>query len=212
MKRWRVPAAGALAAIVLVAIYLVAFHQPRTSRIAALAGEADQLRAQQAPLRRSIDALMKVEEREPEFKTALQLLEKLIPSRLAQPDLLAEMQSAAQGAGVELVSVTFGAPKKPEGGPPSPVSGTVLVTMPVTVVVNGPFAGVTDMLRRIEVGKERAVLVGAVALAEADSGFPQLTGTWTGQAYALLPATDPLVVDPHAPIATATTTTKPEKP
>ena len=212
MKRWRVPAAGALVAVVLVAIYVIAFHQPRAATIAGLAGEADQLRAQQAPLRRSIEALEKVEAREPEFRTALQLLEKLIPSRLAQPDLLAGMQSAAQGAGVELVSVTFGDPKRPEQAPPSPVSGTVLVAMPVTVVVNGPFAGVTEMLRRIEVEKHRAVLIGAVALAEADDGFPQLTGTWSGQAYALLPANDPLLVDPHAPIAKATTTTTPEKP
>jgi hypothetical protein len=212
VKRWRVPAAGALAAIALMAIYFVAFHQPRASRIAGLAAEADQLRAQQAPLRRSIDALEKVQAREPEFKTALQLLEKLIPPRLAQPDLLAEMQSAADGAGVELVSVDFGDPKIPEDAPASPVAGTVLAAMPLTVVVNGPFAGITGMLRRMEIGNERAVLIGAVALAEADTGFPQLTGTWSGQAYALLPANDPLLVDPHAPVAKATTTTTPEKP
>lgn len=212
MKRFRVPAAGALSAIVLIAIYLVAFHQPRTTKLAGLAAETDQLRAQQAPLRRSIDALEKVEAREPEFRTALALLEKLIPPRLAQPDLLVGMQSAAEGAGVELVSVTFGDPKRPEGAPPSPIPGSVLVAMPLTVVVNGPFAGITGMLRRMELGNERAVLVGAVALAEADVGFPQLTGTWSGQAYALLPENDPLLVDPHAPVAKATTTTTPEKP
>jgi len=213
VKRWRVPAAGALVAVVLLAIYMVAFHQPRASTIAGLAAETEQLRAQQAPLQRSIDALEKVQAREPEFRTALQLLEKLIPSRLAQPDLLVEMQSAAGRAGVELVSVTFGDPAVTAGAPVSPVAGTVLVAMPLTVVVNGPFAGVTGMLRRMEIDKERAVLVGAVALAEADDGFPQLTGTWSGQAYALLPANDPLLVDPHAPIAKATpTTTTPEKP
>ena len=212
MKRWRVRAAGALVAVVMVAIYALGFHGPRSGRIAELAEETEQLRAQQAPLQRVIDALEKVEAREPEFKTALALLDKLIPPRLAQPALLAEMQSAARGAGVELVSVTFGDPKIPKDAPSSPVSGTVLVAMPVTVIVDGPFAGISDMLRRIEVEKERAVLVGAVALTEADVGFPRLTGTWSGQAYALLPANDPLLVDPHAPIVKATTTTKPEKP
>ena len=211
MKRWRVPAAGAVVALIMVAVYAVGFHGPRSSRIAELAAETEQLRAQQPPLQRSIDALEKVEAREPEFKTALQLLDKLIPPRLAQPALLVEMQSAARGAGVELVSVTFGDPKSPKDAPNSPVPGSVLVVMPLTVVVNGPYAGISDMLRRIEVEKERAVLVGAIALSEADGGFPMLTATWSGQAYALLPANDPLLVDPHAPIPKATTTTTPEK-
>lgn len=214
MRRWRVPAAGALAAIVLAAIYVVGFHKPRSSRISALVSETDQLRTQQVPLRRSIAALEKVEAREPEFNSALRLLERLIPPRLAQPSLLAGMQAAAQGAGVELVSVTFSDPKVPEEAPPSHVPGTVLVAMPMTVVVNGPFAGITDMLRRIEIDKDRAVLVGTVALTEADAGFPQLVGTWSGQAYALLSADDPLLVDPDAARVTATpkTTSPPEKP
>lgn len=209
MRRWRVPAAGALAALLLVGIYLVGFHQPRSDKIAALHAEADQLRAQQAPLRQSIQALEKVAAREPELSAALRLLERLIPSGLAQPELLAHVQDAAKGAGVELVSVTFGDANAPKDAPRSSVPGTVLVTMPVTVVVNGTFAGITDMLRRVEVEKDRAVLVGAVSVTEADSGFPQLTGTWTGQAYALLGADDPLLVDPNAPPAPPDSTTTP---
>lgn len=212
MRRWRVPAAGALVAIVLLAVYAMGFHQPRSSRISALVSETDQLRAQQVPLRRSIAGLEKVEARQPEFESALRLLEQLIPPRLAQPSLLVGMQAAAQEAGVELVSVTFTDPKVPEEAPASHVPGTVLVAMPVTVVVNGPFAGITDMLRRIEVEQDRAVLVGTVALTEADAGFPQLVGTWSGQAYALLSADDPLLVDPDAPRATPETTSPPEKP
>ncbi len=203
MRRWRVPAAGALAAIVLVAIYVIGLHQPRSGRIAALAAETDQLRAQQVPLQRSIDALEKVAAREAEFNTALQLLERLIPARLAQPSLLVEMQTAARAAGVVLVSVTFSDPEIPKGAPQSHVPGTVLVAMPLSVVVNGPYTGIIDMLRRIEVSKDRAVLVGAVALTEADTGFPQLTGTWSGQAFALLSADDPLLVDPNAPARSA---------
>lgn len=199
MRRWRVPAAGALGAIILVVVYVVAFHQPRSDRISALAEEADQLRAQLAPLQRSIDALEKVAAREPEFTTALQLLEQLIPTGLSQPSLLVEMQSAAQAAGVVLQSVTFSDPEVAKDAPPSHVPGTVLVAMPLSVVVTGPFASITDMLRRVEVGKDRAVLVGAVALTEADAGFPQLRGTWSGQAFALLTADDPLLVDPNAP-------------
>ena len=206
MRRYRVPAAGALAVIVVLAIYVVGLHQPRSSQIAALETEANQLRAQQAPLQRSIDALEKVEAREPEFRTALLLLEQLIPTHLAQPRLLVEMQSAAQAAGVILVSVTFSDPEVPKGAPQSHVPGTVVVAMPLSVVVNGSYTGIIDMLRRIEVSKDRAILIGAVSLTEADSGFPQLTGTWSAQAFALLPADDPLLVDPNAPARAASPT------
>ena len=206
MRRYRVPAAGVLAGIVLVAIYLVGLHQPRSSQIAALEAEANQLRVRQAPLQRSIDALEKVEAREPEFRTALHLLEQLIPTHLAQPRLLVEMQAAAQAAGVILVSVTFSDPAVPKGAPQSHVPGTVLVAMPLSVVVNGSYTGIIDMLRRIEVSKDRAILIGAVSLTEADSGFPQLTGTWSAQAFALLPADDPLLVDPNAPTRAASPT------
>lgn len=207
MKRWRVPLAGGLAALVLVALYAVGFHQPRSGRISELVADRDRLRAEQGPLRRNIEALEKVEAREGEFNGALQLLEQLIPPSLAQPNLLAQVQAAAQRSGVELVSVAFGEPKAPKEAPQTNVPGRVLVAMPLTVIVEGPFGGITDMLRRIEVGKDRAVLVGTVALTEADDGFPRLTGTWSGQAYALLPAEDPLLVDPNAPKAQPTTTT-----
>jgi hypothetical protein len=105
---------------------------------------------------------------------------------------------------VNLVSVTFGDPEVPKGVPESHVPGTVLVAMPVTVIVEGPFLRVADLLRRVEIDLDRAVLVGTLALTEAEVGFPQLRGTWSGQAYALIAADDPLLVDPNAPPPTTT--------
>ena len=169
-------------ALLLASTYFVAFHRPRSDRIAALAAETRRLRSEQTSLRRSIAALEGIAAREPEYRAALDLVERLIPGRLAQPALLAQMQLAAQGAGVELVSVTFGNPTVPKDAPQSAVPGTVLVAMPVTVAVNGPYVGIASMLRRIETEKNRAVLVRTVALTEADAGFPHLPGTCSGQA------------------------------
>ena len=81
------------------------------------------------------------------------------------------------------MSVSFGDPEVPEGAPQAPIPGTVLVAMPVTVIAQGLFEGITDMMRRVEGQLDRAVLVGALALTEGDDGFPQLRGTWSGQAY-----------------------------
>ena len=201
MRRWRVPAAGVGAALVLLVIYFVGVHQPRRDRIAGLVEDANQLRLQQVPLQRDIKGLEQVAARETELSSALRHLERLIPSELAQPTLLAQLQTAAEGAEVELVSITFDEPAVPKGAPVSHLPGTVLVAMPVTVIVAGPYLGITDLLHRVEVDVDRALLVGTIALTEAEAGFPMLTGTWSGQAYALLPADDPLLVDPDSPTA-----------
>ena len=185
MRRRRVPAAGVLAALLLVAVYFVGVRQPRNAEISEAVGETEQLRAQQGPLRKEIKGLGEVAAREAELTGALQVLEGFIPSGLSQPSLLVQLQAAAEGSGVDLVSVTFGDPEVPEGAPATPRPGTVLVAMPVTVMVDGSYLGITDLLRRVEVDVDRAVLVGTVALTEAEAGFPQLRGTWSGQAYAL---------------------------
>lgn len=193
MRRWRVPAAGGLLGLLIVAVYFVALHRPRGAEIDALQTEAERFRSQQAPLQRQIAAMEEVAGRKAEFDAALHRLEQFIPPGLAQPTLLAQLQAAADAASVELVSVGFEDPAVPEGAPESPVPGTVLVAMPLTAVVEGPYAAVTEMLRRVEADLDRAVLVGTVALTEADDGFPRLTATWSGQVYALLAADDPLV-------------------
>lgn len=193
MRRWRVPAAGAVAGLLLVAAYFVGLHQPRSAEIADVKADVEQLRAQQVPLQRDIKGLEEVAGRQAELEDALQLLEQLIPAGLAQSTLLVELQSAAAGAGVGLVSVTFGDPEVPKGAPESGVPGVVLVAMPVTVMVDGRFLAIAELLRRVEVDVDRAVLVGTVALTEAEAGFPQLRATWSGQAYALIAADDPLL-------------------
>jgi Tfp pilus assembly protein PilO len=184
-------------AIVLTSVYFLRSHQPKSARIAEVKADTAQLRAQQAPLRREIKGLEEMAAREPEYKQALQLLERLIPSELAQPSLLVNLQSAADAAGVELVSVTLGKPEVPKGAPESHIPATVLVGMPLTVVVDGQYARITEVLRRVEVS-DRAVLVGKLALSEADAGAPQLRGTWSGQVFALMPKEHPLVADATA--------------
>lgn len=195
MKRWRIPSAGAAAALLLMITYGVGFHSPRSDGIADLRAQTKGLRAQQLTLQKNIEALEKVAAHEVEFNAARRLLDNLIPPGLSQPSLLAQIQRAAQAAGVQLVGVTFSGLAVPQGAPESTVAGTVLVAMPLTIVVTGPYAGITNMLRQMETAKQRAMLVREVSLTEADAGFPMLTGTWSGQAYGLIPTGDPLLLD-----------------
>ena len=189
MRRWRVPGAGMAVALLLVVVFLVGFYQPRRDKVVGMVADTGQLRTQQVVLRRSIAALEVAAKRRPELDAGLQLLEQLVPVGLAEPAALAEVQRVSDEAGVKLVSVTFGDPEQPKDAPKSQVAGTV--------VVEGPFLRITDLLRRVEVDIHRAVLVDNVALTEADAGFPQLTGTWSGHAFALLPADDSLLTQPN---------------
>lgn len=201
MRRWRVFLAGAGLALLVVVGYVLGFHQPRQEEIARLAADTDQLRAQQAVLRQENMELEAVAAQADKFYVALARLEQLIPTGLAQDTVLEQLRAQAEGAGVALTSVTFGELLVPDGAPPSNVPGTVLVGMAVTVEAEGPYSGVTDLLRRVEVEAERALLIGTVAITEAEAGFPRVMSTWSGNAYALLPAGSPLapVADPAAP-------------
>ncbi|HSH61153.1 MAG TPA: type II secretion system protein GspM [Acidimicrobiales bacterium] len=193
MRRWRIFLAGAGVALLLIGGYFVGFHQPRGDEIVQLSAEADQLRARQAALRQENRELEGVAARAGEFQAALARLQQLIPSRLTQDRVLEQLQADAAAAGVELVSVTFGDPQVPDGAPPSDVPGTVVVEMAVTVMAEGPYAGISNLLQRVEGEADRALLVNTVAVTEAEAGFPLVTGTWSGQAFALLSADDPLV-------------------
>ena len=201
MRRWRVFIAGGALALLVIVSYVMGLHQPRQEEIAQLSADADQLHSQQILLRQENAELEAVRARADEFQGALARLEQLIPTGLGQDTVLEQLRADAEGAGVAITSVTFGEPLVPEGAPSSNLPGTVLVEMAVTVVAEGPYSGVTDLLRRVEVEADRALLIGTVALTEAEMGFPEVTATWSGNAYALLPADSPLapVADPAAP-------------
>jgi Tfp pilus assembly protein PilO len=198
VRRMRIPIAGAVVAVLLIAAYAFGFHRPRSDAIAQAGADVQQLRSEQTALQNEIAVLEEVQDRQPELQAALDRLEGLIPSELAHPDVLAQLRAAAGEAGVKLTSVAIGQPEIPEGAPPG-LPGTTLVKMDVTASVDGAFAGVTELFRRVEAELTRAVLVGTVALTEAEAGFPEITGTWSGSAYALLPVDHPLLVDPDAP-------------
>lgn len=203
MRRWRIFLAGAGVGLLLIGGYFVGFHQPRGEEIVQLSAEADQLRARQAALRQENRELEGVAARAGEFQAALDRLQQLIPPKLTQDRVLEQLRADAAAAGVALVSVTFGDPQVPEGAPPSDVPGTVMVEMAMTVMAEGPYAGISDLLRRVEGEADRAVLIDTVAVTEAEAGFPLVTGTWSGQAFALLSADDPLVQLGEPPTAAA---------
>lgn len=192
MRRYRVLLAGAVVAAAILAVYVFTLHLPRAERIDEVRAEAERLRAYQVELRDEIVLLEEIAANEDAYVEALDQLEELIPADVAEPALLAELQRAADEAGVELVSVTFGELIVPEAAEAAtPADPGVLVEIPLTVAVEGDFFEVAELLRSVEVVMPRAILVDTVSLTQGRAGFPVLTGTWSASIYALVPSDDP---------------------
>lgn len=194
--RNRAPLIGVLAVLLLgVAFYFLAY-QPRNEDLEAVRVETAELEAERSTLTNEIRRLREIESREVEFRAALARLEEYIPTGIAQSSLIHHLQLSADQSGVTVDAVTFGAPAPAEEAPPTGTPGTVLGAIPVSVTVEGGYFQMVDFLRRVEVDVPRAVLIETLSVVEGEDEFPQLSTTWNGQLFALIPDT---AVTPEAP-------------
>lgn len=181
-----VPLIGALVALGLAAAFYFLLYQPRQEEQEALEAETAQLIAQQAQLQVQIDELTAIRDDQPRIAAALERLELLIPSSVTQAAAIRQLAGAADAAGVELASITFGVPVAVT--PEAPTSdGLQLGSVDTNAVIDGGYFQAVDFFRRLETEVDRAVLVSGVTMAEGADGFPVLTTTWTGELFALIP-------------------------
>lgn len=194
--RNRAPLFGVLAALLLgIAFYFLAY-QPRNEDLEAVRAETAELESQRSTLTNEIRRLREIESREVEFRAALARLEEYIPTGIAQSSLIHHLQLSADQSGVTVDTVTFGAPEPAEEAPPTGTPETVLGSIPVSVTVEGGYFQMVDFLRRVEVDVPRAVLIETLSVVEGEDKFPQLSTTWNGQLFAIIPDT---AVAPETP-------------
>lgn len=181
--------------IVAVVLTTVAFwfllYQPSQANEAALRDEAAALDDERAQLEARVERLREVEENVEDFTAQVDRVEELIPDRPAQPQVLRELQRAADASGVEITELTFGDPELVSGAPDTGDPATVLTRIPTQMSMSGGFFQVVDLLRRIEVDLARALKVDTVTMNEDEElSFPTLSATWTGAVFAVLPIED----------------------
>lgn len=187
--RHRAPLIGVAVALLTGIAFYFLLYQPRNEDLDEIAAETAELEGQRSSLQNEIARLREIEAREVEFRAALATLEEYIPSGIAQSALVRHMQLAVDQAGVALDTVTFGDPAAVAEAPPTGTPGTVLGTIPVSVTVEGGYFQMVDFLRRVEVDVPRAVLVETVSVTEGPDNFPQLSTTWNGELFAVIPDT-----------------------
>lgn len=186
---------GLVVALLLTAAFWFGLYKPADNTQAAIETEILDLQGQQATLRNSIGLLRDVKAREVEIRAAQARLEEYIPLGPDQPAAIRQFQLAADDAGADIVSVTFGEPTVPDaaaGAVPADTGTeqTTLSNIPVTMIIEGGYFQIVDFFRRVEVEVPRAMLVNSVDINEAQSGFPRLTTTWNGQMFAIIDTGD----------------------
>lgn len=195
MRRYRVPlAAAGVGALVLLGFWLFVY-QPRADTLDTVEAEAEQLTAQQQTVRRHIARLEAIAGEEERVRADLRTARELIPEEAQQSALLAQLQDAADAAGVNLEGVTLGEPARVQGAPAPDEPGALLAELSVTLALEGDFFALVELLRQVETDVPRAVLVDNVHLTEGEGGFPVLSGVASGRAYALVRPDDPALAE-----------------
>jgi Tfp pilus assembly protein PilO len=184
----RIPVIVALLAVLLTVAFWFLLYDPLRQEQVRYTGETAQLEAERSELTSRIAVLREVEQNVEDYESQLVRLAGYVPDDPAQPVALKELQRIADESGLEITEVSFADPELVPDAPETADPETVLARIPTQMRVSGAYFQVVDMLRRIEVEMGRAVKVETVTLAEDDElAFPDLTVTWTGQVYAVLP-------------------------
>lgn len=217
MSAYRVPLLGVVVALGLALLWWLLLYRPAADRQLGIEADVANLQQQQSVLRGQVAALREIEADEVEIREALARLAEFVPPGPSQPAAIRQLQRAADAAGVEIVSVTFGEPAVPAPAPETaPVEtgepGTTLATVSLAMVVDGGYFQIVDLLRRLEVEVPRAVLIESLNLAESGAeGFPTLTASIAAELFAIVPIDDidELEAGGAAPGATPTPTPSP---
>ena len=182
-----------LGALLLIVLFYLFLWQPRSDEIAEVRARTEQVEAQEQQVRIEIARLRAIRENAAELEADLNAAGAILPASAAGPPLLRQLQLAADDAGMNLQSVTFGRPV---------VSGVdpELAEMTVNVNVQGTYFQVVDFLRRVEDPRitPRGVLWGNVSMSITE--HPTLNVVLTGRAYALAEGAIPSdIFEPDAP-------------
>jgi Tfp pilus assembly protein PilO len=154
---------GALCAIVIVAFGFFFFIGPKyrdAREINHLVGEAEH---QMGAKQHELNQLSKDNRRLQEFKDQLDRDKAALPTTDAVSNLLRELQTAGEVAGVTVSGVTVGGAVDVKNG------GASVFALPVSLTVAGPTAKINPFLDQLQKVQPRAVLISSVNFAPSSA-------------------------------------------
>ncbi len=221
MRQWAVLTTVVVAALLAGGWFLLV--SPQKSRAAEIRTQTQGQLQTNSTLQSKIDQLRQLEKGQPAQQKLLTEIATKVPDNPALPALIRQLSKAAQGAGVELVTLAPGQPtavtaaapavQTPAGGAAQPAP---LQQIPLQITVTGNYFNIERFFRGLE-HLSRAMLVtqwsldpaakggaatGAAATGPDASAPDDLQGVLTASVFES-PAVAAAVTTPAAPASTA---------
>lgn len=189
----KAPYLAIAACVLLAAAFFFLAWQPKDDEQTALEDETAELEREASSLRNEIAALEEIKANEVQIRATIAKISEYVPEGPAQAEVMRQLQDAADAAGVTVASMQFGEPQRVEEAPDTGEPGTVLASIDSSFNLEGEYFQIVDFMRRIEVDVPRAVLIRQLSLSEGgDEGFPTLSGSWSGDLFAVVPTSEAL--------------------
>lgn len=178
MRQWTVFTVLAVIAVLVAGWMLMV--KPQRSHAADLRDQAAQVQSGNDQLRNQISSLKSQAKDLPKQQARLAVIEQKIPDNPALPSLIRSLSDAADGAGVDLVSL---APSQPAAlaptapaaaatvtaGHPAAAAAPALEQVPVTLSVTGTYFNIEQFVSNLE-GLQRAIIVDGWSMAPGGKG------------------------------------------
>lgn len=163
--RGRLVIAIVAAIIVCLLVYFFAVN-PKRSELAEVRAQVESENARTLQLQAELERLQALQARAPELEAELARIRELVPVRPELPNVIFQIQEAANRAGIDFVQITPALPKQPP-------EGAALAEVHMTLGAKGGYFAVQDFIRRLY-DLDRAFRLDGFSLTFETDVFPGL--------------------------------------
>ena len=193
---------GAVIVCLLVFFFAV---KPKRDELSDVREQIETENARTVQLQTELERLQALQANAPELEAELARIRGLVPVRPELPNIIFQIQEAANRAGIDFVDITPALPKQPP-------EGAALAEIHMNLGAKGGYFAIQDFIRRLY-DLDRAFRYDGFTLSFESADFPgllRLSMTGTARVFYELPdsaglgATTTIPTTPGAPAATPT--------
>ncbi len=167
-----------MAGLVVILVWLLAFFVPQGKHLSRLTTQRQNLQGEEASLEAKLQLLRATSRATPQLLQLQAKFGAMIPATADMYNYISQMAGTAAQSGVGLVSMT-------PSSNGAPVSGTNLLSYPITVVVSGSYASTLNFMNALY-AMPRLTVIDGVSISGGGPGSSKaapLTSTFTLTVY-----------------------------
>lgn len=175
--------------LVLSLVVFFLFVKPQRAELAQVRLQVDEANAKTVQLQAELERRQGLQENAARLEAQLTKIRRLVPVRAEIPNLMFQIQDAANAAGLDFVEITPQLPK-------TPPEGATLAEVRMVIGAKGGYFAVQDFIRRLY-ALDRAVRIDNFGLtSEVADGVVRITMTSGTRVFFELPEVAPVAVAP----------------